>query len=301
MPQNETRSGLFQAILVYCLWGFMPLFFKQLQDINPIVVVAHRTIWAMFMLLVVLAIVKRLPEYSIIFRTPKLLRAMALSSVLIAANWLVYIWSIQNEHILAASLGYYLNPLLNVVLGFIILKERLNPWQVLAVSLALAGVAVLATGSLETIWISLILAGSFGFYGLVRKMTPVGSVPGLTVETTILMPIALCFLIYTHIVGGFNGIGYSSKTDIFLILGGAVTAIPLLLFASAAKKLTYTTLGFIQYIGPSIQLLLAIFLYKEPLTMPYAICFAFIWLALAVYSINAYLLSKKAKAASAKI
>lgn len=273
----------------------MPLFFKQLVGISSFVVVAHRTIWAMLLLLIVLAIVKRLPEYRIIFKTPPLLRALILSSLLIASNWLVYIWSIQNDHILAASLGYYLNPLLNVVLGFFILKERLNRWQILAVLLAVAGVLVLGAGSLSTLWISLILAGTFGCYGLVRKLTPVGSIPGLAAETTMLMPIGLCFLLYTHIVGGFNGIGYSTKTDIFLILGGAATAIPLLFFAAAARKLSYTTLGFIQYIGPSIQLLLAVFLYNEPLTLPYAICFGFIWAALAVYSVNGYMISKKAK------
>ncbi len=290
--ENSARSGLLQAIAAYIIWGFMPLFFKQLVDINPLVVVAHRTIWAVILLIIVLAIVKRLPEYKIIFQTPNLLRALILSSLLIAINWLVYIWSVQNDHILAASLGYYLNPLLNVVLGFFILKERLNRWQILSVLLALAGVLVLATGSLSTLWISLILAGSFGCYGLVRKLTPVGSIPGLAAETTMLMPIGICFLIYTQFVGGFNGMGYSTKTDIFLILGGTMTAIPLLFFAAAAKKLSYTTLGFIQYIGPSIQLLLAIFLYNEPLTLPYAICFTLIWIALAVYSINGYMLSK---------
>lgn len=293
MMDNSARSGLLQAIAAYIIWGFMPLFFKQLVDINPLVVVAHRTIWAVILLIIVLAIVKRIPEYKLVFRTPKLLRALILSSLLIATNWLVYIWSVQNDHILAASLGYYLNPLLNVVLGFFILKERLNRWQILAVLLALAGVLVLATGSLNTLWISLILAGSFGCYGLVRKLTPVGSIPGLAAETTMLMPIGICFLFYTQFVGGYNGMGYSIKTDIFLILGGTMTAIPLLFFAAAAKKLSYTTLGFIQYIGPSIQMLLAIFLYNEPLTLPYAICFALIWIALAVYSINGYMLNKK--------
>lgn len=291
---NRTRSGLLQAIAAYIIWGFMPLFFKQLVDIHSLVVVAHRTIWAVILLIIILVIIKRLPEYKIVFTTPKLLRALILSSLLIATNWLVYIWSVQNDHILAASLGYYLNPLLNVVLGFFILKERLNRWQILAVLLALAGVLVLATGSLSTLWISLILAATFGCYGLVRKLTPIGSIPGLAAETTMLMPIGICFLLYTQFAGGFNGMGYSTKTDIFLILGGTMTAIPLLFFAAATKKLSYTTLGFIQYIGPSIQLLLAIFLYNEPLTLPYAICFALIWIALAVYSINGYMLSKKA-------
>lgn len=290
---NRTRSGLLQAIAAYIIWGFMPLFFKQLVDIHSLVVVAHRTIWAVILLIIILVIIKRLPEYKIVFTTPKLLRALILSSLLIATNWLVYIWSVQNDHILAASLGYYLNPLLNVVLGFFILKERLNRWQILAVLLALAGVLVLATGSLSTLWISLILAATFGCYGLVRKLTPIGSIPGLAAETTMLMPIGICFLLYTQFAGGFNGMGYSTKTDIFLILGGTMTAIPLLFFAAATKKLSYTTLGFIQYIGPSIQLLLAIFLYNEPLTLPYAICFALIWIALAVYSINGYMLSKK--------
>lgn len=292
---GSSKAGLLHALIAYTIWGVMPLFFKQLEDINPFVVVAHRTVWSVLLLIIILALVKRLPEYRTIFTTPKLLIAVTLSSFLIATNWLVYIWSIQNDHILAASLGYFLNPLLNVVLGFVILKESLNRWQILAVLLALAGVVILSLGSLDTIWISLSLAASFGFYGLMRKITPVASVPGLASETTILMPIGICFIIYTQYVGGFNGMGYSGKTDIFLILGGFVTAVPLMLFASAAKKITYTTLGFIQYIGPTIQMLLAIFLYDEKLTMPYAICFAFIWLALAVYSINGFYMSKAQK------
>ncbi len=293
--QGSARIGLFQAIGAYMIWGFIPLFFKQLQAIDPFVIVAHRVIWSILLLIVILVIFRRLPIYFEIFKKPELFKAMALTSTLMAANWLIYIWAIQNEHILAASLGYYLNPLLNVVLGFLILKERLNRWKIIAVILAVSGVCALAMGSLDTIWISLALGASFSCYGLIRKVKPIAALPGLASETTILTPIAIIFLIYTYFAGGFNGLGYSTKTDIFLILGGVVTAAPILLFTMAAKKLTYTTIGFIQYIGPSIQLLLAVFLYNEKLTIPYIICFSLIWAAIAVYSINGWIISKSPK------
>lgn len=282
--ESSARIGLIHALCAYTIWGFMPLFFKQLAVISALEVVAHRIVWSVPLLLAILWLRKRLPEFAGVIRDPHTLRLMLLSATLIALNWLIYIWAIYQNQILAASLGYYLNPLLNVVLGFFFLKERLRPVQWIAVAMAAAGVAVLAVETLSTIWISLALAATFGIYGIVRKIAPVKSVPGLAAETTLLFPVAASFAFWALVYDRNPGFGYSTKTDLFLILGGMITAIPLLFFASAAKRLSLATLGFVQYIGPTIQFLLGVFLYKEALTVSHLICFGMIWTALILYS-----------------
>lgn len=300
MPADSTfRTGLIHALIAYVIWGFMPLFFKQLSDISAIHVVANRVIWALPMLLVILWVRGRMDEYRAALTDAKTRWTLLLSAILIAINWLVYVYSIYSNQILAASLGYFLNPLLNVILGLVFFRERLKPVQWLAVALAALGVAVLASESLAGIWISLTLAVSFGLYGMVRKIAPVKSVPGLTVETTLLAPIGVGFLLWASAYSPEPSLGYSLRTDIFLVLGGAITAIPLLFFASAAKSMPLSTLGFIQYIGPTIQFLLGVFLYNEPLTLSHMICFGLIWLALILYSSDAWVTSRRTASATA--
>lgn len=271
----------------------MPLFFKQLSEISPVYVVSHRIIWAAPMLLAMLWIRRRLPEYLAVLKDRKTSLMLLLSALLIATNWLVYIYAVMSGQILAASLGYFLNPLLNVLLGMVFFAERLNRTQWLSVGLAALGVAILAQESLSGLWISLTLAVSFGTYGMVRKLAPVKAVPGLSVETSLLFPVALGFILWASVNDPAPGIGYSVKTDIFLVLGGAITAIPLLFFASAAKRMPLSTLGFVQYIGPTIQFFLGVFLYDEPLTTQHIICFSLIWIALIIYSSDAYRTSRK--------
>lgn len=290
---SDFRTGLFHALIAYLIWGFMPLFFKQLSEISPVHVVSHRIIWAAPMLLAMLWIRRRLPEYLAVLKDRKTSLMLLLSALLIATNWLVYIYSVMSGQILAASLGYFLNPLLNVVLGMVFFAERLNRMQWLSVGLAALGVAILAQESLSGLWISLTLAVSFGTYGMVRKLAPVKAVPGLSVETSLLFPVALGFILWASVNDPAPGIGYSVKTDIFLVLGGAITAIPLLFFASAAKRMPLSTLGFVQYIGPTIQFFLGVFLYDEPLTAQHIICFSLIWIALIIYSSDAYRMSRK--------
>ena len=292
-PQTASRSGLIQAIGAYSIWGFMPLYFKQLQMVSPLEVVAHRIVWSVGLLILILWLRGRMAEYRAAIVAARTRYMLLLSSALIAANWLIYIWAIYHDHILAASLGYYLNPLLNVLLGLFLLKERPRPVQWLAVAIAAVGVAVLAAQTLTTIWISFALALSFGLYGLVRKVAPVGSLPGLGVETTLLFPIAAGFAAWAWLYDTSPGFGYSGTTDALLIAGGAVTAIPLLLFAAAAKKMSLATLGFIQYIGPTIQFLLGVFVYHEELTVPHMICFAAIWISLIIYSGEGFYQSKR--------
>jgi chloramphenicol-sensitive protein RarD len=282
--QPVARGALAQAFGAYFIWGFLPVYFNMLKAVPPLEVVAHRIVWSVLLLLAMLYFRRRLGALWEALTTRAMLVPMIASAVLIAGNWLIYIWAVTSGHVAAASLGYFLNPLLNVLLGFLFLKERLTRWQWVAVALAGAGVAILATGALDALWISLSLALTFGVYGLIRKMAPVGPMVGLASETIILLPLALIALaVWT--IGGTGHFGtLGTGTDILLLLAGVVTAVPLLLFASAARQMPYATIGLIQYIGPTIQFLLAIFLYREPLTTTHLITFPLIWAGLLLYS-----------------
>jgi chloramphenicol-sensitive protein RarD len=281
------RVGLAAAFGAYFIWGFLPVFFKQVQSVPALEIIAHRIAWAVPFLLVIMALRRQLGEYWSALSHWATLRWMLVSSALISVNWLVYVWAVNSGHILAASLGYFLNPLLNIVLGTLFLKEKLNCTQWAAVGIAGVGVAILAAAAYDSLWISVLLAASFGFYGLVRKLAPTGAVPGLGVETTLLLPLALIG-IWWFSSDSALGWGSDGYTDFILIAGGAVTAIPLLLFATAARRMPYSVLGFIQYVGPTIQFLLGYFVYDETLSTTRAICFALIWLALAVFSWDAF-------------
>ncbi|HEV7233890.1 MAG TPA: EamA family transporter RarD [Sphingorhabdus sp.] len=289
MTQAEERLdrvGLATAFGAYFIWGFLPVFFKQVQGVLALEIIAHRVAWAVPFLLLIMAFRRQLGEYWAALTAWTTLRWMLVSAALISVNWLIYVWAVNGGHILAASLGYFLNPLLNILLGTVFLKERLNRTQWIAVGIASIGVAILATGAFDTLWISVSLALSFGFYGLVRKLAPTGAVPGLGVETTLLLPLAIAGMWWfaKDASAGFGSDGY---TDLILIAGGAVTAIPLLLFATAARRMPYSVLGFIQYIGPTIQFLLGYFVYHEELSGPRLLCFGLIWLALAIFSCDA--------------
>ena len=296
--EKERLKGLPEAIGAYTIWGFMPLFFKQLQGISPVEIVAHRVVWSVLLITAILWASRRLGEFTSALADPRIRRYMIASTSLIAANWLIYIWAITNEHILAGSLGYYINPLINVALGVVFFRERMNRTQMVAIVLAAAGVLVLASESLASIWISLSLAASFGLYGMVRKMAPVGSLPGLACETSLMLPFALGYVLWAGLHDPTPGFGYSTLTDAYLIAGGAITTIPLLLFASAARKMPLSTLGFIQFIGPTIQFVLGVFVYDEPFTRAHAICFALIWAAVALFCVDGIRRSREARLAT---
>lgn len=262
----------------------MPIFFKQLGSVSALEIIAHRVIWAVPLLILIMAFRRQLAEYWRAISRWSTLRWMLVSAVLMSSNWLLYVWAVNSGQILAASLGYFLNPLLNILLGTVFLAEKLNRTQWIAVGIAAAGVAVLAAGAFGTLWISLSLAVSFAIYGLIRKMAPVGSVPGLAIETSLLLPLAIGAAFYFADQPAHPDWGSDSRTSLFLAAGGVVTAVPLLLFATAARKLPYSVMGFIQYIGPTIQFLLGVFLYGEALSGPRAICFVLIWAALALFT-----------------
>lgn len=278
------RAGLTAAVGAYFIWGFLPVFFKQLSAVPAIEIIAHRVIWAVPLLIAIMALRRQLAEYWNAISTWGTLRWMLVSAALMSSNWLLYVWAVNSGQILAASLGYFLNPLLNILLGTLFLGEKLNRTQWVAVGIAAAGVAVLAAAAVGTLWISLSLAFSFAIYGLIRKMAPVGSVPGLAIETSILLPFSIAAVLYFAGQPAHPGWGSDTRTSLLLLVGGVVTAVPLLLFATAARKLPYSVMGFIQYIGPTIQFLLGVFLYGEALSGPRLICFLLIWAALAIFS-----------------
>lgn len=292
--ETSRPNGLPYAISAYLIWGFVPVYFKLLSHVPPIAVVAQRIIWSLPLLLVIMALRKQLSEYAAIFRHKAHLRNLLASATLIAINWLIYIWAVSTDHILAASLGYYLNPLVNVLLGRLFLGERLRPLQMAAVAVAAVGVAILIGDALDTLWVSVSLAFSFGLYGLIRKITPVGSVPGLAIETSLLAPLALGAVLW-YAREGTGGFGDDVTTSGLLILAGVITAIPLLMFATAARRMSYASLGFVQYIAPSIAFLLGVFVYGEPLSSTKLACFVLIWVSIAIFCADAIKTYRAAK------
>jgi chloramphenicol-sensitive protein RarD len=295
--QSNRRTGLFFGLGAYLLWGVMPLYFKLLTVVPPIEIVANRILWSLIILAILVSLWRRWGAVRAAVASMRILLILLLTAALIATNWLVYVWGVVNGHVLETSLGYYLNPLFNVLLGVVLLKERLSRAQVAAVLLAASGVAVLAWGAASGLWISLSLAFSFGLYGFIRKVAPVDALEGLSVETALLAPASLAYLLWAH--QGLAGLAaFGPWTTFLLVLGGAITAIPLLLFNAAAKRLPYSTLGFLQYIAPSLQFLLAVLAFGEAFTPVHAICFGAIWTALAIFAVEGLRLGRQARAAA---
>lgn len=277
------RKGLFQALGAYLCWGVLPLYFLLLQDVGADQVVAHRVLWSLLFLAAIVLLGRRGAKLRAALGDWRLIGLLAISALLIGVNWLIYIWAVQTNHVLQASLGYFLNPLVNVLFGTALLGERLNRMQVAAVALAAGGVAVLASGAGGGLWISLTLAVSFSLYGLLRKVAAVESIEGLAIETALLTPLAVLWLVW---LGDANQFGAVAGTSALLALAGIVTATPLLLFAAAARRLPYSTLGLIQYLSPTMQFVLAITVFGEVMTTAHILCFAMIWAGLAVYVLS---------------
>lgn len=285
-PAESPQRGLPYALAAYGIWGFVPLFFKLLESVPPVEVLAQRIVWSLPLCFVIMLFRRQIGEYIAVLKDGRVLRLLLASSLLIALNWLVYIYAILTDHVLAASLGYYLNPLVNVLLGMVFLGERLSRLQAVAVVIAAIGVAILLAGALDTLWISLTLALSFGTYGLIRKVVPVGSLPGLAVETTLLLPLAVVVVGYYLWIGDGRGFGADVEISWLLAAAGVVTAVPLLLFATAARRMSYAALGFVQYLAPTLQFLLGLFIFNEPLKPAQLFCFVLIWISIAVFSFD---------------
>lgn len=279
--QRRAQAGLLYGLAAYGLWGIMPIYFKWLQAVPSIDIVAHRIVWSLLVLVFLVTVAKAWDQIGQAIRSRKALAMLLVTAVLIGTNWLLYVYAINSGHILAGSLGYYLNPLANILLGRFILKERLTKVQWAAVGIAAAGIAVLAAGALGTLWISLTLCFSFATYGLLRKIIHVESLAGLTIETSLLFPIALGWLL----LGGAAGqpMGSGGQVTALLVGAGVVSTVPLLCFTAAARRLAYSTVGMLQFIAPTLQFLLAVAVYDEPFTTAHAIAFGCIWAALALY------------------
>ncbi len=276
-------SGLVPALAAYMIWGFLPLYLLLVKTVPPIEFVGWRIIWTLPLCLLIVAARKQFPELLAAVKSPRSLLALLASALLIAINWFVYIWAIMAGEVYATSIGYYLNPLINVLLGTLFLGERLSRWQWLAVAIALAAVALLAAGALTSLWISLTLGCSFGLYGLVRKQVAVGSLPGLTIESAILLlPAAGIAAWYAASPAG-SSFGHDWQMSGLIIFSGVVTAVPLLLFALAARRMDYSTLGFIQYLAPTIVFILGLTVFRQPLEPVQLICFVLTWIAVAIF------------------
>lgn len=301
MSELEYRKGVILAICAYCLWGFAPLYFKLIQQVSPLEILMHRVLWSFVLMVILMQFVGGFGRLRQVLKRPKQLLVLLITSLLIAGNWLIFIWAINNDHMLDASLGYFINPLFNVLLAMLFLGERLRKLQWAAVALASLGVIIqlISYGSIPLL--SLVLAASFGFYGLLRKKVNVDAKTGLLVETAILAPVALGYLLVTLETSSVSMLTNDWGLNLTLMAAGIVTTVPLLCFAGAAVRIPFSILGFFQYIGPSIMFILAILLFNEPFDMEKATTFGFIWVALMVFVSDLLLQrrrNKKAKAVS---
>lgn len=289
-------GGLALGVGAYTLWGILPLYIHLLKGVPALQVLAHRVLWSLVLLAVIIVIFRRARPILAAARGRTLLLLLG-SALLIAINWIVYIWAVQNDHVLEASLGYFINPLINVALGFAFLGERLRRIQGVAIAIAAAGVLVLAISGGGALWISLALAISFGLYGLLRKVAAIDALGGLTIETLLLAPFSLALLVHAD-QAGTGAFGQTTYLDLLLILAGAVTAAPLLMFAAAARRMPLATLGLLQYIAPSLQFAEAVLLFGEPVRTVHIATFALIWTGCALYAFDSIRASRASMAQS---
>jgi chloramphenicol-sensitive protein RarD len=279
---TRPQHGFLYGLGAYALWGVLPIYFKAIANVAAVDIVAHRVLWSLPFLALLVQLSRGWSEIRLAAARPKVLGILTLTALLIGGNWLLYVYAVTSGHILAASFGYYLNPLANVLLGRFVLKEQLTRLQWIAVAIAGAGISVLAAGALSQLWISLILCITFALYGLLRKVVPVNAVTGLAIETGLLFPLAIAWLAW-RTASGAPALGSSDADTVLLVLSGIVSTTPLLLFTAAAKRLPYSTLGMLQFLAPTLQFLIAVLLYGEPFTRAHAVAFAAIWMALALY------------------
>ena len=286
---NERLLGVLSALGAYLLWGILPVYWKQLAEVPAYEILAHRVIWSFVFMFAIILVTRSLRQFLAetvqIGRNPRKLAGLIVASLLISVNWLIYIWAVNENRVVEASLGYYINPLVSVLLGIVVLKEKLSLWQTVSFGLAAVGVIIMTVNFGALPWVSLSLAITFAFYGMCKKILGISAVTSTTLETLIVSPVAAGYLLL--LAGqGQGAFSFNSQAATWLLAGaGAVTATPLLLFASGANRLPLSLLGFTQYLSPTISLALGVLLYHEPFTHIHMIAFSFIWLALAVFSL----------------
>jgi len=287
-------SGVLQAALAYALWGLFPLYFRVVSAVGPLDIVLHRCLWSLAFVLVVLAVLRRWAWLGDVARRPRTLATFALSALLLSANWVVYVWAVNNGRVVESSLGYFITPLVNVLLGYFVLQERPRRVQWSALAIAGAGVLWLAVVAGSLPWVG----ATFGTYGLIRKTAPLGALEGLALETLLLAPLAAGVLAW-RMSQGHGDLGGDVALLGLLALAGPLTALPLLLFASGARRIPLATLGVLQYIGPTIQFALGVWLFHEPFAGPRLVGFLLIWLALVIYTAESLLSLRRRLAESA--
>jgi chloramphenicol-sensitive protein RarD len=290
------NAGIAYATLAFVMWGLFPLYLRQVAAVPPLEVVLHRSVWSLLFVLGLLMVLRRFGALREVFAQPRRLGLFGISAMLLSCNWLLYVYAIQSGQVIEASLGYFINPIVNVLLGVLVLHERLNRAQWTAVALAAAGVLWLTLLNGRLPWIALVLAVSFGFYGLMRKTASLGALEGLALETMLLAPVVVPALLWWTL----RGSGAMAQGDLalntWLLIGGPLTALPLLLFAAGARRLPLTTIGLVQYLSPTLQLALGVWVFHEPFDRARLVGFAFIWAALLLYSLDGWRRSRLAVA-----
>ena len=286
------KHGIWHAIGAYVAWGSLPFYWKQIAQVPALELIGHRIVWSFITLLAIIVSTGQRRRFATAATGPRVVRIYAVAAVLISINWFIYVWSVNNGFIVESSLGYYITPLVSVLFGVVLLQERMRPLQWAAVSLAATGVLVLAYVYGSVPWIALTLAFSFGTYGLVKKRAPLGSMYGLTIETAILLVPAAAYLLYVDRVGHGAFVHAGPQATALLAGAGLVTTVPLLLFASAARRIPLSLLGVCQYIAPTLQLLTGVLVYHEPFTRGQFIGFAIVWTGLVVFGLDGWLVSR---------
>ncbi|HDQ44969.1 MAG TPA: EamA family transporter RarD [bacterium] len=287
------QRGIVYGFLAYGIWGLLPVYWKALAAVSSFQILCHRMVWSLVFILIILLFMKDWGWIARIHKQPVIFLIFLGTSLLLALNWGTYIWAVNSGHIIESSLGYFINPIVAVLLGVFVLRETLRPWQRVAVILAAAGVLYLTLRFGRLPWIALVLAFSFAFYGLIRKTAPLNSIEGLSLETAILFLPALGFLIHFQVIqAGAFGNGPAGQT-LLLALSGPATALPLLLFGSAARRIPYSLIGLLQYVAPTLQFLIGVFLYHEPFSKNRLIGFLFIWTALCIYAIDGFIAARR--------
>jgi chloramphenicol-sensitive protein RarD len=296
-PASLSRQGFAAAVGAFLIWGLFPLYLAELKHISALEITAHRVAWSFFFVLAWMAARGELGKLSEAAARPGVLARLGLTAVLVSINWLAFVWGVNHERTVEVSLGYYINPLFNVLLGILVLSERLNRTQWIAVALAAIGVTHLTIEAGHLPWIALTLAVSFSLYGFIRKTANVEALPGLAIEMTMLAPLAVGFLIWSEMAGTAAFAHSGPWIDGLLIVSGVVTALPLYLFAYGARRIPYSTIGILQFIGPSLQLACAVFVFGEPFDQGRLLGFVLIWAALAVYAADGLWRSRAAASA----
>jgi chloramphenicol-sensitive protein RarD len=285
---DRYAAGIGYGLLAYLLWGFFPLYFGQLTHVAPMDVVSNRAVWACAFVGLLLSLRRQWGKVGAVFRTPRHLAMLTLAALLVGSNWLIFLYAVVEGQVVASSLGYFLTPLVNVLLGLLVLKERLDRPEWVSVLLALAAIGneIVALGALP--WISLLLAGTFGCYGLVRKQVPVGAIPGLWLETLAMLPVCLLYALWQARAGHAVFGGHAAATSALLVGAGILTALPLMAFAAATQRLDLATVGMLMYVNPTLQFVTAVWLFDEPLEPARLVTFALIWAGLCVFSWSAW-------------